>query len=79
MPRQVRAPQRGRAAAAAEYLNALDLAVKRPFAYTTATRGGDDVFDTDADRLTTYFRDGFSRAPTDGHWHIGFRCAADAR
>lgn len=39
------------------------------------TRGGDYVFDTDADQLTTYFRDGFSRAPMDGHRHIGFRCA----
>jgi len=41
------------------------------------TRGGDYVFDTGADQLTGYFRDGFSRAPQDGHRHIGFRCAAD--
>jgi len=41
------------------------------------TRGGDYVFDTAPETLTTYFRDGFSRAPTDGHRHIGFRCAAD--
>lgn len=42
------------------------------------TRGGDYVFDTEPDKLTAYFRDGFSRAPMDGHRHIGFRCAADA-
>jgi iron(II)-dependent oxidoreductase len=42
------------------------------------TRGGDYVFDTAADQLTTYFRGGFSRAPQDGHRHIGFRCAADS-
>jgi iron(II)-dependent oxidoreductase len=42
------------------------------------TRGGDYVFDTAPDQLTSYFRDGFSRAPMDGHRHIGFRCAADA-
>lgn len=39
------------------------------------TRGGDYVFDTDADQLTGYFRSGFSRAPQNGHRHIGFRCA----
>ncbi|MFQ5937193.1 MAG: formylglycine-generating enzyme family protein, partial [Acidiferrobacterales bacterium] len=39
------------------------------------TRGGDYVFDTTADRLTTFFRGGFSRAPDRGHRHIGFRCA----
>jgi len=39
------------------------------------TRGGDYLFDTSPDRLTTYFRDGFSRAPDRGHRHIGFRCA----
>ncbi len=39
------------------------------------TRGGDYVFDTDADQLTGYFRSGFSRAPKNGHRHIGFRCA----
>lgn len=39
------------------------------------TRGGDYVFDTDDDRLTGFFRNGFSRAPRSGHRHIGFRCA----
>ncbi len=39
------------------------------------TRGGDYVFDTTPDRLTTFFRAGFSRAPDRGHRHIGFRCA----
>lgn len=43
------------------------------------TRGGDYVFDTAPDQLTGYFRDGFSRAPMDGHRHIGLRCAADRR
>ena len=38
------------------------------------TRGGDYVFDTDADQLSAYFRGGFSRAPQNGHRHIGFRC-----
>ena len=42
------------------------------------TRGGDYVFDTAPNQLTTYFRDGFSRAPQDGHRHIGFRCARKA-
>ena len=42
------------------------------------TRGGDYVFDTAPSQLTTYFRDGFSRAPQDGHRHIGFRCAREA-
>lgn len=41
------------------------------------TRGGDYLFDTEASRLTTWFRDGFSREPDRGHRHIGFRCAAD--
>ena len=41
------------------------------------TRGGDHVFDVAAERLTTYFRSGFSRNPTRGHRHIGMRCAAD--
>ena len=40
------------------------------------TRGGDYRFDTEADRLTGFFRDGFSRAPERGHRQIGFRCAA---
>jgi iron(II)-dependent oxidoreductase len=39
------------------------------------TRGGDHVFDSSAGELTTYFRDGFSRSVTEGHRHIGFRCA----
>ena len=42
------------------------------------TRGGDHVFDVRPDRLTGYFRDGFSRNPGRGHRHIGFRCAKDA-
>ncbi len=42
------------------------------------TRGGDHVFDVAADRLTGYFRGGFSRNPRRGHRHIGFRCAKDA-
>lgn len=41
------------------------------------TRGGDYLFDSDPSRLTTWFRDGFSRDPERGHRHIGFRCAAD--
>ena len=41
------------------------------------TRGGDYVFDTSPDRLTTFYRAGFSRAAEHGHRHIGFRCAAD--
>lgn len=41
------------------------------------TRGGDYVFDTAPDRLTTYFRGGFSRDIEHGHRHIGFRCASD--
>jgi iron(II)-dependent oxidoreductase len=39
------------------------------------TRGGDYVFDTESDKLTGFFRNGFSRAPQNGHRHIGFRCA----
>ncbi len=42
------------------------------------TRGGDHVFDVAADRLTGYFRKGFSRDPRSGHRHIGFRCAKNA-
>lgn len=42
------------------------------------TRGGDHVFDTRADQLTGFFREGFSRDPGRGHRHIGFRCARDA-
>ncbi len=41
------------------------------------TRGGDHIFDVTPDRLTGYFRDGFSRDPSRGHRHIGFRCARD--
>jgi iron(II)-dependent oxidoreductase len=41
------------------------------------TRGGDYVYDTGANQLTTVFRDGFSRAPERGHRHIGFRCAGE--
>jgi formylglycine-generating enzyme required for sulfatase activity len=39
------------------------------------TRGGDYVFDTTPERLTTFFRSRVSRAPQSGHRHIGFRCA----
>ncbi|MBD2462513.1 SUMF1/EgtB/PvdO family nonheme iron enzyme [Oscillatoria sp. FACHB-1407] len=39
------------------------------------TRGGDHVFDSSPNELTTYFRTGFSREPDRGHRHIGFRCA----
>ena len=42
------------------------------------TRGGDHVFDVDPNQLTGYFRDGFSRDPSRGHRHIGFRCAKEA-
>lgn len=42
------------------------------------TRGGDYVFDSEADQLAGWYRTGFSRAPGRGHRHIGFRCAADA-
>lgn len=42
------------------------------------TRGGDYVFDAEPDKLTGYFRSGFSRAPASGHRHIGFRCARSA-
>lgn len=42
------------------------------------TRGGDYVFDTTPEHLTTFFRSGFSRAPQSGHRHIGFRCARSA-
>jgi formylglycine-generating enzyme required for sulfatase activity len=41
------------------------------------TRGGDHVFDVAPDQLTGIFRDGFSRDPSRGHRHIGFRCAKD--
>ncbi|HIP80660.1 MAG TPA: hypothetical protein EYH07_19645, partial [Kiloniellaceae bacterium] len=42
------------------------------------TRGGDYLFDSDPDELTTFHRDGFSNAPERGHRHIGFRCARPA-
>lgn len=42
------------------------------------TRGGDYVFDTGPEKFRATFRTGFSRAPENGHRHIGFRCAKDA-
>jgi formylglycine-generating enzyme required for sulfatase activity len=39
------------------------------------TRGGDYVFDVAPEKLTAFFRSGFSRAPQSGHRHIGLRCA----
>lgn len=42
------------------------------------TRGGDYVFDSAPEQLTTTFRAGFSRAPEDGHRHIGLRCVFPA-
>lgn len=42
------------------------------------TRGGDHVFDSAPNQLTTYYRTGFSREPDRGHRHIGFRCAQSA-
>lgn len=66
--------------------------LKRPYPYVDSdgreapdvagervTRGGDYIFDTDADDLTVTHRDGFSNAPERGHRHIGFRCAAARR
>ncbi len=41
------------------------------------TRGGDYVFDFAPEKLTTWFRTGFSRRVNAGHRHIGFRCAAN--
>jgi len=43
------------------------------------TRGGDHVYDSSPEALTTTFREGYSRAFDRGHRHIGFRCARDAR
>jgi formylglycine-generating enzyme required for sulfatase activity len=43
------------------------------------TRGGDHVFDSAPERLTGFFRSGFSRAPDRGHRHVGFRCARSPR
>ena len=41
------------------------------------TRGGDYVFQPSPEHLLTWQRAGFSRRPSSGHRHIGFRCAAD--
>ncbi len=41
------------------------------------TRGGDYTYDVAPERLTGFFRDGFSREPGRGHRHIGIRCAKD--
>jgi formylglycine-generating enzyme required for sulfatase activity len=43
------------------------------------TRGGDHVFDSAPERLTAFYRSGFSRALDRGHRHIGFRCARALR
>lgn len=40
------------------------------------TRGGDYVFESAPEKLTTWYRTGFSRRVNAGHRHIGFRCAA---
>lgn len=42
------------------------------------TRGGDYIYDANADTLTATHRQGFSNLPDRGHRHIGFRCAADS-
>ncbi|QEY26497.1 formylglycine-generating enzyme family protein [Neisseria zalophi] len=39
------------------------------------TRGGDYMYDANADTLTATHRKGFSNLPYRGHRHIGFRCA----
>jgi iron(II)-dependent oxidoreductase len=39
------------------------------------TRGGDHVYDSAPEKLTGFFRAGFSRAVDAGHRHIGIRCA----
>ncbi len=62
--------------------------LKRPYPYDATdgredfenieervTRGGDYIYDADADTLTVTHRSGFSNAPGRGHRHIGFRCA----
>jgi formylglycine-generating enzyme required for sulfatase activity len=41
------------------------------------TRGGDYVFQPQPEHLLGWQRAGFSRRPSSGHRHIGFRCAAD--
>ena len=40
------------------------------------TRGGDYVFQPGPEHLLAWQRAGFSRRPSSGHRHIGFRCAA---
>jgi formylglycine-generating enzyme required for sulfatase activity len=40
------------------------------------TRGGDYVFQPQPEHLLGWQRAGFSRRPSSGHRHIGFRCAA---
>jgi iron(II)-dependent oxidoreductase len=40
------------------------------------TRGGDYVFQPRPEHLLAWQRVGFSRRPSSGHRHIGFRCAA---
>ena len=40
------------------------------------TRGGDYVFQPGPEHLLAWQRVGFSRRPSSGHRHIGFRCAA---
>jgi len=39
-------------------------------------RGGDATFNNSADRLVSWSRTTYSRRPSAGHHHIGFRCAA---
>lgn len=41
------------------------------------TRGGDHVYNSSPDELTTFYRTGFSREFDRGHRHIGFRCAGN--
>ncbi len=41
------------------------------------TRGGDYAYQSGPEHLVTWHRRGFSRQPTSGHRHIGFRCAAN--
>jgi iron(II)-dependent oxidoreductase len=40
------------------------------------TRGGEYYYQPTADKLLSWQRTGFSRNPSGGHRHIGFRCAA---
>ncbi|WP_367109515.1 formylglycine-generating enzyme family protein [uncultured Psychrobacter sp.] len=64
--------------------------LKRPYPYDAddgrevfehtgerVTRGGDYIYDADADTLTATHRNGFSNASGRGHRHISFRCATD--